>query len=150
MMAFNRRTKVFACSEPTDMRKSFDGLYAMARDVLNQDPLSGHLFVFVNQRRTTCKCLYWDGSGLVIMAKRLEGTVFYKMNPTTTSIEMTEAEFALFFEGADFTKRFIESPREYKIRGQQKSSVNKMKNATRVDIGKESDRTGKHDEGRSD
>jgi transposase len=130
MMAFNRRTKVFACTEAVDMRKSFDGLFALARDVLAQDPLTGHVFVFLNRKRTTCKCLYWDGSGLVIMAKRLEEKTFYKMNPLTKSIEMTEAEFALFFEGADLSKRFIESPPQFKMRGQPKNPVVTMGNAT--------------------
>lgn len=120
MMAYNRRTKVFACSDVVDLRKSFDGLFAAARDIFNQDPLSGHLFVFLNGKRTICKCLYFDGTGLVVLSKRLESGVFYRMNPNLNLIEMTESEFSLFFEGADLSKRFIESPSVYKNKYVQK------------------------------
>lgn len=55
----------------TDMRKGFEGLYALARDRIGQDPMSGHLFGFCNRSRTRAKFLYWDGSGLWLCAKRL-------------------------------------------------------------------------------
>jgi transposase len=54
------------------MRKGFEGLYALARDRIGEDPLSGHVFVFCNGPRTRVKVLYWDGSGLWVCAKRLE------------------------------------------------------------------------------
>ena len=115
MISFNRRTKVFVCKEPTDMRSSYDTLFAKAKGVLAQDPLSGHLFVFLNSRRNSIKCLFYDGTGLVIVAKRLERGLFAKLNPMYRGeIVLTAAEFALFFEGADFEKRFIESPVELK------------------------------------
>lgn len=115
MIALNRRTKVFVAKGPTDMRASYDSLFAKARDILKQDPFSGHLFVFTNARRTSCKCLYYDGTGLVIIAKRLEKGLFAKINPYHSGdIVMTQAEFSLFFEGADINKRFIESPKELK------------------------------------
>ena len=113
MISFNRRTKVFVCKEPTDMRASYDTLFAKAKGVLNQDPLSGHLFVFINSRRDSIKCLFYDGTGLVILAKRMEQGVFSRINPRHQGeLTLTAAEFALFFEGANFEKRFIESPRE--------------------------------------
>lgn len=115
MIAFNRRTKVFVCKEPTDMRASYDTLFAKAKGVLNQDPLSGHLFVFINTRRDSIKCLFYDGTGLVILAKRMEQGVFSRINPRHQGeLTLTAAEFALFFEGANFEKRFIERPRELK------------------------------------
>jgi transposase len=115
MIALNRRTKVFVAKGPMDMRASYDSLFAKARDILKQDPFSGHLFVFTNARRTSCKCLYYDGTGLVIIAKRLEKGLFAKINPYHSGdIVMTQAEFSLFFEGADINKRFIESPKELK------------------------------------
>ena len=81
--------------------------------VLIQDPLSGHLFVFINSKRTSIKCLYYDGTGLVLLCKRLERSTFSRLNPMYRGeIVLTAAEFALFFEGADFEKRFIESLRE--------------------------------------
>ena len=115
MIAFNRRTKVYVCKEPTDMRASYDTLFAKAKGVLNQDPLSGHLFVFINSRRTSIKCLFYDGTGLVLLCKRMEQGVFSRINPRHQGeLTLTVAEFALFFEGANFEKRFIDSPREIK------------------------------------
>lgn len=113
MITFNRRTKIFVCKEPTDMRASYDTLFAKAKGVLKQDPFSGHLFLFINARRSSIKCLYYDGTGLVIIAKRLERGLFSKINPFYRGeVVLTAAEFALFFEGADLEKRFVESPRE--------------------------------------
>lgn len=115
MISFNRRTKIFLSKEPTDMRASYDTLFLKAKDVLGQDPFSGHLFVFLNARRTACKCLFYDGTGLVLVCKRLEKGLFTKLNPYHRGdIILTPAEFSLFFEGADLQKRFIESPRELK------------------------------------
>ena len=113
MISFTRRTKVFVSREPTDMRASYDTLFAKSKGVLNQDPFSGHLFVFINSRRNCIKCLYYDGTGLVLLCKRLEKSTFSKINPMFRGeIVLTAAEFALFFEGADLEKRFIESPLE--------------------------------------
>lgn len=115
MIAFNRRTKIFVSKEPTDMRASYDTLFAKAKGVLNQDPFSGHLFVFINSKRTSIKCLYYDGTGLVIISKRMERGLFSRINPLYRGeIVLTAAEFALFFEGADLEKRFIDSPSEIK------------------------------------
>lgn len=115
MLNFNRRTKVYICKQPTDMRASYDTLFAKAKGVLNQDPFSGHLFVFINLKRTSIKGLYWDGTGLVLLCKRLEKGVFSRINPLYQGeIVLTAAEFSLFFEGANLEKRFIESPREIK------------------------------------
>ena len=61
MLAFNRRTRTYVCKDPIDMRQSYDGLFQRAKEVLKKDPFSGHLFVFVNRRRSSCKCL--DGVG---------------------------------------------------------------------------------------
>lgn len=115
MISFNRRTKVFVSKEPTDMRASYDTLFAKAKGVLNKDPFSGHLFLFMNSKRTSIKCLFYDGTGLVLVCKRMEKGLFSKINPYMRGeIVLTAAEFALFFEGADLEKRFIESPREIK------------------------------------
>lgn len=115
MIALNRRTKIFVCKEATDMRASYDSLFNRAKTVLSQDPFSGHLFLFVNRNRTTCKCLYYDGTGFVIISKRLEQGTFSKINPLyEREVVLTEAEFGLFFEGANLEKRFIDSPPEIK------------------------------------
>jgi len=97
------------------MRASYDTLFSKAKGVLEKDPFSGHLFVFINSRRTSIKCLFYDGTGLVIICKRMEKGLFSRINPMYRGeIVMTAAEFALFFEGADLEKRFVESPREIK------------------------------------
>lgn len=115
MIALNRRTKIFVCREATDMRASYDSLFGRVKLVLEKDPFSGHLFLFVNRIRTSCKCLYYDGTGFVIISKRLERGTFSKVNSLYPGeVVMTEAEFGLFFEGANLEKRFIESPREMK------------------------------------
>lgn len=113
MIALNRRTKIFVCKEPTDMRASYDSLFLRAKTVLEKDPFSGHLFLFVNRSRSSCKCLYYDGTGLVIISKRLEKGRFSPINPLYKGeVVLTEAEFGLFFEGANLEKRFIDSPKE--------------------------------------
>lgn len=116
VITVNRRTRVFVCKDPTDMRGSYDTLFEKAKKVLLQDPMSGHLFVFINLRRTSCKCLYFDGTGLVLLSKRMEEKLkFSRINSKYEGeLSLTPAEFNLFFEGADLEKRFIESPRESK------------------------------------
>lgn len=97
------------------MRASYDTLFAKAKGVLNQDPFSGHLFVFLNSRGNSVKCLFYDGTGLVIIAKRLEKGLFSRINPLHPGeLVLTAAEFGLFFEGANLEKRFIDSPSEMK------------------------------------
>lgn len=113
MLAFNRRTKIFVSKDPADMRASYDTLFRKSKEIFERDPFSGHLFVFMNKRRTSCKCLYFDGTGLVMIVKRLEKGLFMRINPHySAKITLTQAEFALFFEGADLRKRFVESPPE--------------------------------------
>jgi transposase len=115
MIGLNRRTRVFVCKQATDMRASYDSLFSRVKSILNQDPFSGHLFVFLNGRRSTCKCLYYDGTGLVLLCKRMERGTFSQVNPLFPGeVELTTAEFGLFFEGANLQKRFIESPAEYR------------------------------------
>jgi len=111
MIAFNRRTKIYMCKNPTDMRASYDSLFNKVKNTLNKDPLSGHLFLFVNKSRNSCKTLYYDGTGLVLLAKRLEKGRFSQINQFfREDIILTQAEFGLFFEGAQLNKRFIDSP----------------------------------------
>jgi transposase len=115
MISFNRLTKIFVCKEPTDMRASYDTLFAKVKGVLGQDPFAGHMFVFINARRTSVKCLFYDGTGFVLLCKRMHEGLFSRINPLFRGeVILTAAEFALFFEGANLEKRFVESPREIK------------------------------------
>lgn len=100
--------RVFLCTQPTDMRKSFDGLFGMVREFLGQDPLSGHLFLFLNRRRDRAKILLWERDGLVIWYKRLELGTFQGLDPSATSptsgaagLELSPAEFAMILGGID-------------------------------------------------
>ena len=72
MLNLAANTRIFLAVEPTDMRKGFDGLFALVESVIQQDPFSGHLFVFRNRRRDRLKILWWDRDGLAIWYKRLE------------------------------------------------------------------------------
>lgn len=97
------------------MRASFDSLFLKVRDHLKEDPFSGHLFVFLNKRRSTCKALIYDGTGIIVIAKRLEKGLFSALNPHFPGkISLTQAEFSLFLEGASLNKRFLDSPPEIK------------------------------------
>ena len=93
--------RIFVAAGPADLRRSFDGLAAMARDVVRQDPLSGHLFVFSNRRRDRVKILFWDRSGFVLWYKRLEKGVFRFPSAEAHSIEVEAAELMLLLEGID-------------------------------------------------
>ena len=86
MIAINRRTRIFVCKEPTDMRASYDSLSSRVQSILQGDPFSGHLFVFVNKRRTSVKCLFYDGTGLVLICKRLESGTFSPVNQLLSEI----------------------------------------------------------------
>ena len=125
MIALNRRTRIYVCKDPTDMRSSYDSLFSRVKEILKQDPYSGHLFLFVNRTRTSCKVLYYDGTGFVILQKRLDQGTFSRVNPSyANEVLLTEAEFGLFFEGSDLNKRFIESPAERKT-GQKRAFLKK-------------------------
>ena len=76
MFGLSAAVRVYLAKEPADMRKSYDGLSALVAGVLELDPLSGHLFVFINKRRDRIKILYWDRDGLAIWYKRLEAGTF--------------------------------------------------------------------------
>ena len=69
-------TRIYAALGPTDLRKGFDGLGALAMKVVGKDPASGHLFLFCNRRRTQLRVLFWDGTGMCVYAKRLARGTF--------------------------------------------------------------------------
>lgn len=106
--------RVFLCLEPMDMRRSFDGLAAAAEQVMRQDPLSGHLFVFRGKRGDRVKILYWDRDGYALWYKRLEAGVVKFPDGASASREVSAAELACILEGLDFSqarrrKRYVRS-----------------------------------------
>ena len=76
MLSFPGSVKIYLAVNPCDMRKSFNGLYALAVEQLGEDPAQGGLFLFSNRRRNRLKILYWDGRGLWVLNKRLEQGCF--------------------------------------------------------------------------
>ena len=72
MLSFPGSLRIFLAVEPVDMRKSFNGLHAVVTEHLKENPLTGGLYVFTNKRRNRLKILFWDGTGLWILAKRHE------------------------------------------------------------------------------
>ncbi len=80
--------RVFLAAEPADMRCAFDGLTARVQSLLEQDPFSGHLFVFRNKRGDRVKILFWDRSGFCLWYKRLEKGTFRFPEATGSSVEV--------------------------------------------------------------
>lgn len=103
MFGIGPATKIYIALESVDMRKGFEGLHGLVRDRLNEDPLSGHLFLFANRARTRLKVLVWDGSGLWVCAKRLERGSFHWPKPQqeTRSVTMRPEELAMLINGMD-------------------------------------------------
>jgi transposase len=96
MLSFTGALQVFVALEPCDLRKSFNGLEGLVRERLGEDPRRGALFVFSNRRHTRLKILYWDGSGLWILSKRLErGTFAWPRQTESTAVKLRLAPEAL-------------------------------------------------------
>jgi transposase len=93
--------RVFLYGQPTSMRLSFDGLYALARHSMQQDPLSGNLFAFINRRATHIKVLYFDRIGLCLWAMRLEQGRLISDWDTVTTHEMDWTGLKLLLEGIE-------------------------------------------------
>jgi transposase len=104
MLSFTGSLKVFVAVEPCDMRKSFDGLYALVTERLGEDPRQGALFLFSNRSHTRIKILYWDGTGLWVLIKRLErGTFSWPKSVETSGVKLklTPAALAMLTDGID-------------------------------------------------
>jgi len=105
MLSLSLPIDIYLCVTPVDMRKSFDGLMALAVEHLGRDPLAGGLFVFVNRRRDRMKLLYWDApDGLAIWAKRLEAGTFQlpRVEADARSVTLSATELTLLLRGIDF------------------------------------------------
>jgi transposase len=102
MIGAHGRVPVFAYRRPVDLRKGFEGLSALVREALAQDPLSGALYLFTNRRRTTAKVLHFDGSGLGLYIKRLARGRFAALwtDDCTSSLSLTRPELELFLQGS--------------------------------------------------
>ena len=103
MISLPHAVKVFVHMPATDLRKGFDALSGLVTTAFNQDPTSGHLFLFVNRRRDRLKILYWDRDGLAIWYKRLETGSFQvpAVSHDAVSIEMSPTQLSLILSGID-------------------------------------------------
>ena len=105
MLRLAAGTRVFVSTSPTDMRKSFDGLYALTKSVLEQDPLSGHLFVFVNRKRDYTKILYFERGGLCLWAKRLEQGHFAHLIGNDSVVPLSDTQLMMWLDGIGLEQR---------------------------------------------
>jgi transposase len=104
MLTLPASVRIYVAAEAVDLRRGFDGLAAATRGVIGADPLSGHVFVFLNARRNRIKLLVWDRTGYVLVYKRLEqGTFALPTQPVAGSrhVELDAGELGLMLEGLD-------------------------------------------------
>lgn len=104
MFSLPAAVKIHLCKTPTDMRKSFDGLAALAQSVVGEDPRSGHLFVFRSRRADRLKILLWDRDGFAIWMKRLEAGTFRFPDSDADPVLLTATELALILGGIDLKR----------------------------------------------
>ena len=104
MLSFTGGLKVFVALEPCDLRKSFNGLEGLVRERLAEDPRAGALFVFCNRSRTRLKILYWDGTGLWVLCKRLEKGTFSwpaRADAQQVKLKLAPEALAMLTDGID-------------------------------------------------
>lgn len=101
MLTLPPSVRIYLAVGATDLRKGFDGLAAVARETLQRDPLSGHVFAFCNARRQRVRLLVWDGTGMWLMTKRLESGTFAwpRPGPGEKSLTMRSEELAMLLGG---------------------------------------------------
>lgn len=113
MILLPSAVRIYVAVEPVNMRRSFDGLMAEVRSVLARDPLSGHVFAFINRRRNQVKLLMWTRGGFTIIHKRLEAGTFTfveRLRCDAASVELGAHELSMLLEGID-VKRSRIAPR---------------------------------------
>lgn len=104
MLTLPHTVKVYVAAGPVDLRRGFDGLAAATREVVRMDPMSGHLFAFLNRRKNRIKILLWDRSGYLLLYKRLSRGTFSlptRPLPGQTHIEVDSAELMMMLEGIE-------------------------------------------------
>jgi len=106
MFSLGAATRIYLAAGATDMRKGFNGLMDLAQGVLDCDPLTGHVFVFCNRARNRLKVLYWDGNGLWVCAKRLEGGRYSwpALEADRVRAELSHQELTLLLGGVELER----------------------------------------------
>ena len=113
MLTIPAAVRIYLAPGATDMRKAIDGLSALVREALGEDPLSGHLFVFANRRRPRLKILVWDRDGYWVLFKRLEaGTFRWPKETERATVVLPSRDLMLILEGVDlrrltYRKRYV-------------------------------------------
>lgn len=103
------QVRIWLYTQPTDMRKSYNGLSTLVKQRLGEDPLSGQLFVFINRKRTQMKILYFDRSGYCVWSKRLEQGQFHTATGEALKHTLSWTDLKLIIEGID-----VQSIRRFK------------------------------------
>lgn len=104
MIGPRAETRVWIVAGLTDLRRGFTGLSAMVQTALDQDPFSGHVFVFRGRRGNLIKLLWWDGDGLCLLAKRLERGRFVWPQAESGTVALTRAQLSMLLEGIDWRR----------------------------------------------
>jgi transposase len=128
VFGFGPATRIYVAAGATDMRKNFNGLYGLVRDHLGCDPESGHVFVFTNARRNRLKLLVYDGSGLWVCGKKLDGGRFRwpDADSTVKKIVLSSEELALLLGGIDLTQT---RPRKWYRKARAEEPTESLKTA---------------------
>lgn len=104
MMALPANTRIWIVAGVTDMRRGFTGLSAQVQTALEQEPLSGHVFIFRGRRGDLVKLLWFDGDGLCLFAKRLERGRFIWPKAESGAVSLTRAQLSMLLEGIDWRR----------------------------------------------
>jgi transposase len=105
MLSFPPAVKLWYCPDAVDMRLGFDGLFGLVRSRLQADPLSGHLFIFLNRAADRLKVLYWGGHGLCLWCQRLEAGRYHFPDapPGAAAAELSAGQFQMVLDGIDLS-----------------------------------------------
>ena len=106
MLSLPSSTRIYLAIEPTDLRKSFNGLSTLVESRFGMDPSSGDLFVFLNRKQTQVRILYWERDGFCILMKRLERGTFRRSKRADgeVRVEIDAGDLALLLEGIDASR----------------------------------------------
>lgn len=106
MLSISPAVKIFLYAEAADLRRGYDGLASLVTDAMGENPLSGHLYLFINRRHNRIKMLYWAGDGYAIWMKRLERGSFELPRASDSdarSVKITPSQLALILEGIELS-----------------------------------------------
>jgi transposase len=117
MFTLTERHRYFLYRGAADMRKGFDGLSGLVRNELGMDPLSGDVFIFLNQRRTHMKLLAWEDSGFVLYYKRLERGRFERPARGSSGGPVSWRELVLIVQGIDL--KSVRQRKRFSLKGEQ-------------------------------